>query len=247
MSRTLEGKRALVTGGASGIGRAIAAAFAAEGAQVAIADIAKSVEAVADEVAAAGGRVFAVRADVADEDQVLKLFTIALPRLGGLDILVNNAGIMLDKPLFETTAADFDRVVGVNLRGVFLVGREGLRAMAGRLGGRVINMTSELAYLGRERYSVYCATKGGVLSMTRSWAREFAPDILINAIAPGPIDTPMLGPQFTTPESLKKETTLLGRIGRPEEVASVALFLAGPGAAFMTGQCVSPNGGVVML
>jgi 3-oxoacyl-[acyl-carrier protein] reductase len=246
----LAGKRALVTGGASGIGRAIALAFANEGAQVAIADRAppERIEAVVAEIHAVGAQAFAVRADVAEEAQVLALFEAISGRFGGLDILVNNAGILIEKPLLETTAEEFDRLIGVNLRGTFLVGREALRVMVVQGEGRVINIASELAYLGRENCSVYCASKGGVLSMTRAWAREFAPGILVNAIAPGPTDTPMLGAEFTSPETLAKEAqNPLGRIGRPEEIASAAVFLAGPGATFMTGQCVSPNGGAVMF
>ena len=245
----LKGKRALVTGGASGIGKAIAMALASEGASVAIADKAPQ---GANEVVAAiesnGGKAFAAAADVSDETQVVALFSTALEKLGGLDILVNNAGILIEKPLLETTAADFDRLIGVNLRGVFLVGREALRAMVPQRSGRVINIASELAYLGREDCSIYCASKGGVLSMTRAWAREFAPHILVNAIAPGPTDTPMLGPESTSLEMLAKELeNPLGRVGRPEEIAAAAVFLAGPGSTFMTGQCISPNGGAAMF
>jgi 3-oxoacyl-[acyl-carrier protein] reductase len=233
----LAGKRALVTGGASGIGRAIALAFAAAGAEVAVVDRAPPPEGM-----------FAVQADVADEAAVLAMYERVLARLGGLDILVNNAGILIEKPLLETTAEDFDRLIGVNLRGVFLVGREGLRAMVRQGGGRVINVASELAYLGRANASLYCASKGGVLSLTRSWAREFAPHILVNALAPGPTDTPMLTGGSTTPETLAKEAGIpLARLGRPEEIAAAALFLAGPGATFITGQCISPNGGAVMF
>ena len=188
MSGSLAGKRALVTGGASGIGRAIAVALAAEGCRVAIADVAPK-DRIDEACAEIGGDLFGVRVDVSDEAQVVELFNTAMPRLGGLDILVSNAGILLEKPLLETTAADFDRLIGVNLRGVFLIGREGIRVMRRQAGGRVINVASELAYLGRENCSIYCASKGGVLSLTRSWAREFAPDILVNAIAPGPTDT----------------------------------------------------------
>ena len=115
-------------------------------------------------------------------------------------------------------------------------------------GGRVINIASELAYLGRENCSLYCASKGGVVSLTRSWAREFAPDILVNAIAPGPIDTPMLGIESDLAGDARQGIReSLGRIGRPEEIAAAALFLAGPGATFMTGQCISPNGGAAMF
>jgi 3-oxoacyl-[acyl-carrier protein] reductase len=244
---SLAGSRALVTGGASGIGRAIALGLAAEGAAVAIADLAPAA-AVAAEIEARGGRALAVRADIADEAEVLALFEVVEQRLGGLDILVNNAGILIEKPLLESSAADFDRLIGVNLRGAFLVGREALRLMTRQDRGRVINIASELAYLGRADCSIYCASKGGIISMTRSWAREFAPDILVNAIAPGPTDTAMLGPQSTSPETLAKEAEIpLGRIGRPEEIAAAAVFLAGPAATFMTGQCVSPNGGAAMF
>jgi 3-oxoacyl-[acyl-carrier protein] reductase len=250
VSGALAGKRALVTGGASGIGRAIALAFAAEGAKVALVDRAPPdrIEAVVAEIGAQGGQAFAVQADVADEAQVLRMIETVRARFGGLDVLVNNAGILIEKPLLETSADDFDRLIGVNLRGTFLVGREALRLMVRQGEGRVINVASELAYLGRENGSIYCASKGGVLSLTRSWAREFAPGILVNAIAPGPTDTPMLGAEFTSPETLAKESqNPLGRIGRPEEIAAAAVFLAGPGATFMTGQCVSPNGGAVMF
>ncbi|WP_119271793.1 SDR family NAD(P)-dependent oxidoreductase [Taklimakanibacter deserti] len=231
MTGTLEGKRAVVTGGASGIGLAIAQAFAAEGAHVTIAD-----------------RAAAMPVDVANEAEVRNFFA-DVAQQGGVDILVNCAGILIEKPLLETSVDDFDRLMGVNLKGVFLVGREALRLMvAQKRGGRVINIASELAYLGRENCSLYCASKGGVLSLTRAWAREFAPHILVNSIAPGPIDTPMLGIEMTSPETLAKESqNPLGRIGRPEEIAAAALFLAGPGGTFMTGQCVSPNGGAVMF
>jgi 3-oxoacyl-[acyl-carrier protein] reductase len=250
VTAVLAGGRALVTGGASGIGRAIALAFAAEGARVAMIDRApqEQIEAVAAEIRAAGAEAFAIEADVAEEAPVLALFETVAGRFGGLDILVNNAGILIEKPLLKTTAEEFDRLIGVNLRGAFLVGREALRVMARQGEGRVINIASELAYLGRENCSVYCASKGGVLAMTRSWAREFAPGILVNAIAPGPTDTPMLGAEFTSPQTLAKEAqNPLGRIGRPDEIAAAAVFLAGPGATFMTGQCLSPNGGAVMF
>jgi 3-oxoacyl-[acyl-carrier protein] reductase len=250
MSGILAGQRALVTGAASGIGRATGIALAAEGAYVAIvdhADFAKSA-AVVGTIEQAGGRAFAVRADVADEPQVLALFADAVPRLGGLDILVNCAGVLFEKPLLETTAADFDRLMAINIRGTFLVGREALRVMASQRRGRVINIASELAYLGCERMSVYCASKGAVVALTRSWAREFAPDILVNAIAPGPTDTPMISTEYMDAATVAGSSNVpLRRLARPEEIAAAAIFLAAPANSYMTGQCISPNGGAVML
>ena len=156
--------------------------------------------------------------------------------------------VILEKPLLDTTTAEFDRLMSVNLRGVFPVGREGLRTMVAQgTGGRVINVASDLGFFGRENFSAYCASKGGVLTLTRSWAKEFAPDILVNAIAPGPIDTDMLGPEAMSPEWREKEAQVrLARIGQPEEIATAVVFLAGPGASYMTGQTIGPNGGSVM-
>ena len=250
MTGVLAGQGAIVTGAASGIGRAIAMALAREGCQVALVDRAApgKIDAVADAIQDAGGKATVHRADVSNEAQVLTFFQEAVHALPSLDILVNNAGILIEKPLLSTTAADFDTLIGVNLRGAFLVGREALRQMTKRNSGRVINIASELAYLGRERCSLYCASKGGLISMTRSWAREFAPHILVNAIAPGPTDTAMLERESTSPETRAKEADIpLGRIARPDEIASAAVFLAGPGATFMTGQCISPNGGAAMF
>ncbi|HUF44599.1 MAG TPA: SDR family oxidoreductase [Aestuariivirgaceae bacterium] len=248
MTGSLAGKRALVTGAASGIGRAIAVAMAGEGARVILADRATCDDSEA-EIRAAGGEAAAVPTDVSKESDVVNLSAQVKARLGGLDILVNNAGILIEKPLLETTAADFDRLMAVNLRGVFLVGREAIRLMLQqKTGGRVINVASELAYLGRANASVYCASKGGVVSMTRAWAREFAPAILVNTLAPGPTDTPMLTGGSTSPETLAREgDNPLGRVGKADEIAAAAVFLAGPGASFMTGQCLSPNGGAAMF
>lgn len=249
MTGPLEGQRALVTGAGSGIGRAIARVFAAEGARVAVADIHRAgLAETTSAIRAAGGEAVELACDVSDERAVLAMFGEVETGLGGLDILVSNAGILIEKPLTETTAADFDRLIGVNLRGLFLVGREAARLMLRQGGGRIINVASELAYPGRENASLYCASKGAVLSLTRSWARELAPAILVNTLAPGPTATPMLFGGPTSPETLEKESqNPLGRLGRPEEIAAAAVFLAGPGAGFMTGQCVSPNGGAAMF
>ncbi len=237
---SLKGKRALVTGAAQGIGRAIAEALRDAGANVAMLDKAIIPDAPVN--------ALTLEADVSSEADVQAAMAKVQKEFGGLDVVVNNAGILLERGLLDCTVDDFDRVIGVNLRGPFLVGREAIRMMAHQgKGGRVINISSELAYLGREDFSLYCASKSGVLGLTRSWAREFAPDILVNAVAPGPTDTAMLDINSMSPEWREKETAIpLGRIGTPDEIAKVVTFLAGPDASFITGQCYQVNGGAVM-
>lgn len=247
MTLPLRGQCALVTGAASGIGRETALELARRGAHVALVDLAPCAE-LAEVIAALDRSCVAIEADVGDDAQASAAVRRTIDDLGGLDILVNSAGIILEKPLLETSIDDFDRIVRVNLRGSFLMGREAIKAMVERGGsGRIINIASDLAYLGRAEFSAYCATKAGILGLTRSWAREFAPYILVNSVAPGPVDTPMISAKNMSPEWLAKETdNPLGRIGGPEEIASVIAFLAGPEATFITGQTFSPNGGSVM-
>jgi 3-oxoacyl-[acyl-carrier protein] reductase len=160
--------------------------------------------------------------------------------------LINNAGIMREAPIGKITSEEIDEHFAVNVRATILVTREALPHMSE--GSRIINIASELAYLGRANASVYCATKAAILGLTRSWARELAPRILVNAVAPGPTDTELLGfDRLTTSQKTLETSHPLGRIGKPEEVASSILFLAGPGASLFTGQCIGPNGGAAMI
>ena len=234
MVSPLSGKRILVTGAANGIGRATAEAFAAEGARVIGLDIQPGT-----------GSVRIIACDLTSEDDIVASVARAVAELGGLDVLVNTAGILKEAPLSEVTVALIDQHYAVNLRAAILVTREALPHLDE--GSRIVNIASELAYLGRANASVYCATKAAMLGLTRSWAREFAPCILVNAVAPGPTDTPLLAFETMNDEQKKLETAHpLGRIGRPEEVAAAVLFLAGPSATLFTGQCLGANGGAAM-
>jgi 3-oxoacyl-[acyl-carrier protein] reductase len=242
----LAGRIALVTGAATGIGRAIALAFAGAGARVAINHLGRA-QAALETAADAGTLAIVVEADVRSPHQVAAMIAETERRLGDIDILVNNAGVILEKPFLALTEADWDFVLDTDLKSLFLTCRAVLPGMAARGRGVVINVASELGYLGRERYVPYCAAKAGVIGLTRSLAREFAPAVRVNAIAPGPIDTPMLSLENMSPEMLERERAIpAGRIGRPEEVAAAALFLASDQASFFYGQVLAPNGGAYM-
>lgn len=235
MVKALSGKRALVTGAASGIGRATALALAEAGAEV-----------IGLDLAASNAEFPILECDLSSESDVVRTVRDGAERMGGYDIVVNNAGILQEASLANISSGHIDRMFAVNVRGAILVTREALPFIPE--GGRIINIASELAYLGRADASVYCATKAALLGLTRSWARELAPRILVNAVAPGPTDTPLLAFDTLSETQRALETTHpLGRIGRPDEVAAAVVFLAGPGATFFTGQCLGANGGAAMI
>jgi 3-oxoacyl-[acyl-carrier protein] reductase len=245
----LDNQVALVTGAATGIGRATALALAASGARVAVNHLGKPDEAqeVVAEIRQAGGEAVAIEADVSNEAQVQRLIEDCMAQLGGLDVLVNNAGIILEKPFLSMTVADWDRIIDTDLKSVFLCARAALPNMLEKGSGCIVNIASELGFIGRAEYTAYTTAKAGVMTLTRSLAREFAPVIRINAVAPGPTATPMLEPGDMSQEMIDEESNIPAqRVGEPEEIAAAVVFLASEQASFFHGQVISPNGGAYM-
>ncbi|MEP9369428.1 SDR family oxidoreductase [Xanthobacter sp. VNH20] len=230
-----QGLRIVVTGAASGIGRACANRLAAGGAHVVGFDI-QPAEASA---------WHPVTVDLTEEAAVVAAMDAAVAHLRGLDVIVNCAGLDLESPLAAFDFAAFEKMLAVNVRGTILMAREAARLFGAH--GRIINIASELGYLGRQGASGYCATKGAILALTRSWARELAPRILVNAVAPGPVDTPLLNfAGMDAAQQALETNNPLRRIGRPEEVAEAVAFLASRHTNFITGQCISVDGGAAM-
>ena len=241
---------AVVTGGARGIGRGIAGAFAAEGADVAVADVLPEEEAtlVLADIARAGRRGIYVRTDVAREDQVRSMVDTVHETFGRIDILVNNAGVLGRSPLEEMPLGEWDRVLDVNLRGTFLCCRFALGRMLDRGEGRIINVASQIGQAGEPGLSHYSASKGGVIAFTKALAREVAArGVLVNAIAPGPISTGIMPPESEELEEARKAALPIRRFGGVGEVAPTAVFLASDDSTYYVGQTLGPNGGDVML
>jgi len=241
---------AIVTGGARGIGGAIATAFAAEGADVVIADVLgeDAAEPVLSAIAAAGRRGLLVRADVSDEQQVRALADRTYAEFGAVDILVNDAGTFGQFFFHELPVEEWDRVLGINLRGVFLCTRFVLPRMLERGSGNVINVASQLGQIGGVEMVHYSASKAGVIGFTKALAREVsAKGIRVNAIAPGPILTDMMAEETEEWAARKLGELPIGRFGEVHEVAPTAVFLASDESSYYVGQTLCPNGGDVML
>lgn len=249
ISVNLAGKTALVTGASSGIGAAVAEALAINGATVWVnypdEATAEAAQSTVSRIHEAGGAAQTVQADVSSESDVLRMFGALGP---DLDIMVNNAGIAHSSPIEALEVGDFDRLIGVHLRGTFLCTKSALKLMYVRNSGRIINTASQLAYIGAPGFSHYTAAKGAILSFTRSLALEIGDrPITANCVAPGATMTPILA---DVPEDILdgiRQNIPAGRIAEVQDIVGAYLFLASEAAGHFRGQCLSPNGGDAFL
>ena len=248
----LDGKIAIVTGRVSGIGRAISRLYAAEGARVVIGDI-KASEETAEDIRKRGADAIFVRTDVRDPSQVRRLLDVTVEKYGGVDIICNNAGIELVRRLVDTTEEEWDMVINTNLRAAFLLSKYALPHMIRKGKGVIVNIASQLGLVGLENLTAYCASKGGLILLTKAMALEYAKHgIRVNCICPGAIDTPMLEREVKLMEDPDEARRMfvskhpLGRLGTPEEIAQAALFLASDRSSFVTGESLVVDGGYVI-
>lgn len=249
MDTIFSGKVALVTGAASGIGRATALAFAARGANVLLSDVQKEAgEAAAETVRAAGGEARFVRCDVSRDAEVAHMIREAIDTFGGIDFAVNNAGVEgASAPLEDLDEAEWDRVHGINLKGAWLCMKHEIPALRARGGGSIVNVSSIAGVTGFPAAAAYVASKHGMIGLSRSAALELAPaGIRVNAVCPGAIATPMIdratGGDAAAAQAFAAAAPM-GRMGTPEEIASAIVWLCEPGAAFTTGHALVSDGG----
>jgi meso-butanediol dehydrogenase/(S,S)-butanediol dehydrogenase/diacetyl reductase len=244
-----EDKAVLVTGASSGIGAAAARAFGEAGAQVMVSGLDEAgSRATAEAITAAGGEAGHLHGDLADRDICRRLFDESLSYLGRLDVLVNNAGLSRRGTVEDLSDDDWDLTLAVDLSAVFFMSRAAIPVMKRQGGGAIVNTASELAIVATRNQAAYCAAKAGVLQFTKAMALDHARDgIRINAVCPGPVDTPLLASGREDREAALiaiAEETPMGRLGRPEEIAAAILFLASDDASFMTGAAMVVDGGI---
>ncbi len=241
-------KVVIITGGGSGIGRAAAELFARRGAGIVVADYnAENAAQVVNDIKTSGAKALSVEVDISKAGMVADMVQKTLDYFGGIDILFNNAGILLPGSVLDLTEKDWSRVISVNLTGVYLCSRAVLPHMIKRGGGSIINASSSTgAHDAIENAAAYVSSKGGVAMLTKAMALDhIRENIRVNAICPGPTDTPMLRSFFSSPEEVMKfgESFPIGRLGQPEELAKVVLFLASDEASYITGALIAADGG----
>lgn len=245
----LENKVAIVTGGSRGIGKAIALALAQSGCKVVLNynGNEKGAQEVVKAITAEGGEALAVQGDVANPSTAEKLINTTVEKFGKLDILVNNAGITRDNLLLRLKEEEWDQVLDVNLKGMFYLTKTALKPMMKQRAGRIINISSVVGIAGNVGQSNYAAAKAAVIGFTKSVAKEVASrQILVNAVAPGYIATSMTKELSEEIKNKVLQNIPLGRMGSPEEIAQVVVFLASPAASYITGQTIIVDGGMVM-